>query len=455
MAGAQLSQLAMGTTDVAFVGRLQGEALAAMTVGQAAYGFFLMFGIGILAAVGPLVSQAYGAQKDSDTAIPVVVGCWCALLCSLLAWLFLWPIDVLFGWLEYDPRVIAKATSYTRAVMLGLPACFIYLTLKNYADSISRPRIPFLVAVCGIFVNGVADYALIFGRWGFPNLGVMGTGLATSIVNVFMMIALIALLWKPEFSKALFRTRILDFREFLSIGLPIAASTCLEVGLFVVAALMMGKLGTSEAAAHQIVLVCAATTFMVPLGISFAGGTRVGQAIGAKNFAGVRPAGLAAIGVGTAFMVMSALLFMLVPGPIVDLFWTPTSEGGDSVRNFAIELLFIAGVFQIFDGLQVTAGGALRGMKDVKIPLAIAVASYWIVGLTTASYLAFYTPLRHRGLWLGLLAGLGCAAVGLLLRFLILSRRLTEDPDLQAKAQEPDLLPHFPLTDAQLPNPLP
>ena len=217
----------------------------------------------------------------------------------------------------------------------------------------------------------------------------------------------------------------------MEVGLPIAGSIGVEVGLFVVGALMMGKLGADQAAAHQIVLVCAAATFMVPLGISFAGSTRVGQAVGRRDFQAVRPAGIASIVVGGGFMVLTATLFLLTPETFVELFWDPGIEKSIAVKTFAMELLVIAGFFQIFDGIQVTAMGALRGIKDVKLPLLIGGLSYWLVGLGAAVYLTFYTELQHRGLWIGFLLGLATAGVSLTWRFLALSSRLAQDEELQ------------------------
>lgn len=422
MAGAQLSQLAMTTTDVAFVGRLQGDALAAMAVGGASYSFFLSFGIGLMAAVNPLVSQSFGAGKSASVlGRPVVVGCRVAVIYGLVCWAFLWNIDHLFARLAYDPDVAEQATAYTRALMLGMPAFFVFVSLKNYLDGISQPRLPFLIAFLGVGVNALADYSLIFGHLGLPQLGVMGAGLATSTVNAFMVVGLFAIAWEREFTPSIFQSLKAESKEFLAVGLPIAASITLEVGLFVMAALLMGKLGSEEAAAHQIVIVCASAAFMVPLGISFAGATRVGQAVGAGQRQRIRSAGLAAIAVGVGAVMVSAALFILTPGPLVDLFWNPSQDHGQ-VRKLAIELFLIAGIFQLFDGLQVTSGGALRGMKDVKTPLAIALASYWLVGLSLAVYLAFFTPLRHLGVWIGLLTGLACSGIALFVRFLLLSR---------------------------------
>ena len=441
MAGAQLSQLAMTTTDVAYVGRLRGESLAAMAVGQASYGLFLAFGIGLVAAVSPLSSQAFGAGRRESACRPMGAGILCALLCGMLSWAALYNIDALYAVLGYDREVADLATGYVRAIMLGLPAFFVFLSVKNYLDSTSRPRLPFLVAFLAIGVNAVVAYGLVYGKWGLPSLGVVGVAITTSLVNLLMSLSLLALVW-AEMEPGTLRPEGSELREFLSVGLPIAGSLLLEVGLFVMAALLMGKLGKEEAAAHQIVITCASSTFMIPLGISFAGAARVGQAIGAGRYADVRPAGLAAIAVGAGCMMLSGTLFASVPGALVDIFWNPTGDPG-KVRAFAIDLLLIAGIFQLFDGLQVTASGALRGMKDVRVPLAICFVCYWIIGLSTAYYLAFSTPLRHQGVWLGLLTGLVCAGLSLSLRFALLSARLPRDADLQRRtgghAQKPSV----------------
>lgn len=432
MAGAQISQLAMTTTDVACVGRLREDALASMAVGQASYGLFFAFGIGLIAAVGPLSAQAHGAGRDRAACRPLGIGLWCALIYGVLSWAALYNIDHLYRALAYEPEVAEQATRFVRAVMLGLPAFFVFLTVKNYFDSTARPRVAFLVAFLAIGINALLDYTLVFGSWGMPAYGVVGAGIATSTVNLCMALAVLALVWR-ELSPGFWRPTRSEVEEFLSVGLPVAGSLLMEVGLFVAAALLMGRLGTVEAAAHLIVITCASTTFMIPLGISFAGAARVGHAVGAGEFQRVRAAGVAAIAVGAGCMMVSGALFCAYPGTFVEIFWNPGGDPGQ-VKAFAVDLLLIAGIFQIFDGLQVTASGALRGMKDVRVPLLIGFVCYWVIGLSTAHYLAFSTPLRHRGVWLGLLTGLVCAGLALSTRFWLLAGRLAHDQELQRRS---------------------
>ena len=427
MAGAQLSQLAMTTTAVAFVGRLHGDGLASMAVGNAAYGIFLASGIGLVAAVNPLVSQAYGAGRREEASRALGVGILCAVVYGLFAQACLYHVDELYGWLGYTPAVTAIATSFVRSLMLGLPGFLCFLAIKNYLDSTSRPKLAFWIAFCAIALNGLLDYVLVFGRWGVPSLGVMGAGLATSTVNVSMALALY-LAVRTELPRGALRPDPAALKEFLSLGLPVAGALLMEVGLFAVCALLMGRLGPHEAAAHQIVITCASTTFMIPLGISFAGATRVGQAIGAKQWSRVRPAGLAAVSVGVGCMFASGALFVLAPELLVSLLWDP-ALGGEEVRRLAVQLLAVAAIFQFFDGLQVTTSGALRGMKDVKAPMVISFVCYWVIGFSVAIGLGLYTEWRHLGIWVGLLSGLTCAGTVLFLRFLTLSRRLAKQDD--------------------------
>ncbi len=252
----------------------------------------------------------------------------------------------------------------------------------------------------------------------------MGAGLATSSVNVIMAMILYAGARK-ELPAGFLRSRWGDLREFLALGIPVAGALLMEVGLFAVCALIMGHLGAEEASAHQIVATCSSATFMIPLGISFAGATRVGQAIGAQQWSRVRTAGLAAISVGVASMVLSGSIFLFFPETVVGVLWNPT-DGGTAVKKLAIELLAIAALFQLFDGLQATASGALRGMKDVKVPMLIGFVSYWVVGLTVSIGLGLYTPLRHQGVWLGLLSGLTFAGACMSFRFLKISKLMTK-----------------------------
>lgn len=423
-----MSQLAMTTTDVAFVGRLPGNGLASMAVGHAAYGIFLSMGIGLVAAVNPLVSQAHGAGKSVEATRTLGVGISCAIIYGLLAQLCLYQVDALYRLLGYTPAVTALATDFVRTLMIGLPGFLSFLAIKNYLDSTSRPKLAFQIAFCAIALNGLLDYILVLGRWGAPSIGVMGAGMATSSVNLAMALALYAAI-RSELPKGFLRFDFPALKEFLALGLPVAGSLLMEVGLFALCALLMGRLGPDEAAAHQIVITCASATFMIPLGISFAGATRVGQAIGAGQWSRVRPAGLAAIGVGVASMMISGTVFLTVPEVLVNLLWEPAEGGGATVRQFAVQLLAIAAVFQMFDGLQVTTSGALRGMKDVKIPMLICFVSYWVIGFTVAVGAGLFTDLRHHGVWLGLLSGLAVAGTVLFLRFWTFSGKMSKQDD--------------------------
>lgn len=442
MAGAQLSQLAMTTISVGLVGRLPGNGLASMAVGNAVYSLFLVFGIGLVAAVNPLVSQAHGARRPDEATRALGIGVGCALVYGLLAQLCLYHVDLLYAYLGYSSEVTKFATEFVRTLMIGLPGFLSFLAFKYYLDSTSRPKFAFVVAFGAIGLNALLGYLLVLGRWGVPSLGVMGAGLSTSSVNIIMAFALYYGVRK-ELPPGFLRHGVADVREFLALGLPVAGTLLMEVGLFAVCALLMGHLGANEAAAHQIVATCSSTTFMIPLGISFAGATRVGQAVGARQLSRVRPAGLAAVSVGVASMLVSGFVFLTFPGVLVKILWNP-DDGGGAVSSLAMELFAIAAVFQLFDGLQATSSGALRGVKDVKVPMLIGFVSYWMVGLVVATWLGLFTPLRHRGVWLGLLSGLAFAGITLFVRFLVISKRFSTQSKPEGSRDESDVGGTFP-----------
>lgn len=424
MALAQLAQIAMNFTDSAMVGRLDDSALAGMAVGHAINGFLMSLGIGLTAAVNPLAAQAHGAGREHEIHKIVGQGLLAAAIFSVLGFLILLlagPISLALG---HDPAIVAKATGYVFAVSFGLFPALCFFVFKNAFDAVSRPRVGLAIAVSGALLNIPCNYALMFGKWGFPALGVTGTGLATTLVNLWIAVLMGALYWfylgKPDLGWD--RER---FREVLEVGLPIAGVIGVEVGLFVGAALLMGRLGVAEAAAHQIALTAAATTFMIPLGLGMAVTVRVGQKVGGGRPDQVAKAGWSAVGVALVFMSLTALLYMTRPLWVLQLFLDLEDPRKAHTIALACELLYLAGIFQIFDGLQVTAIGALRGLKDVNVPLAIGAFWYWGVGLTSAIYLAFYTPMAHRGVWMGFVLGLLGASVSLAWRFYRLSSAMS------------------------------
>ena len=422
MALAQLAQVAMNFTDSAMVGRLDDSALAGMAVGQAINGFLVSLGIGLTAAVNPLASQAHGAGEEREIHKIVGQGLLAALIFSVVGFFILLTAGPISRGLGHDPVIVEKAGGYVFAVSFGLFPALCFFVFKNAFDAVSRPRVGLTIAVSGALFNILCNYALMFGKWGFPALGVTGTGLATTLVNLWNAVLIGVLYWK-YLGRPCLGWDGERFREVLRVGLPIAGVIGVEVGLFVGAALLMGRLGVAEAAAHQIALTAAATAFMIPLGLGMAATVRVGQKVGSGRLHEVAKAGWSAVLVGLAFMTVTATLFMTRPLWVLQLFLDLNDPEKARTVALACDLLFLAGLFQIFDGLQVTAIGALRGLKDVNVPLAIGAFWYWGVGLSSAVYLAFYTELAHRGIWIGFVLGLLGAGLSLAWRFHKLSSR--------------------------------
>jgi MATE family multidrug resistance protein len=279
------------------------------------------------------------------------------------------------------------------------------------------------VMVLAVLLNAVLAWGLIFGRLGLPGLGVVGAGLATSIANTFSFAALLGFVLADRRLRRFYilgrfwRADWQRLRELFRVGLPIGFILLLEVGLFSAAVQLMGWLGTAEIAAHQIALQCAAIAFMVPLGIGQAATVRVGLAAGQRDAAAVRRAGWVALGLGIAFMSSTALLMWLVPQALVGLFLDLDRPENAHVTALAVAFLGIAALFQIVDGVQTIALGALRGLKDTRVPAMLAAAGYWLVGFPTSALLAFRADMGGVGVWWGLAIGLAVVAILALIRF--------------------------------------
>jgi MATE family multidrug resistance protein len=344
------------------------------------------------------------------------------LLCAPLA-LVLWHIRGLLDLLGQQPAVAARSAAYIRAVVPGLPAFLLYATLRRTLQAMSLMRPAVVAMIIANVANVLGNYALIYGHWGAPALGVVGSGIATSISRWVMLLAIIVAarhILRPytgQLVRLPFRLRSL--LQPLRIGLPIGVQSSLEIWMFTAVALMMGHLGARELAAHQISLNLAAIAFMVPLGLSGAASTRVGNAIGRRDMPSARRAALVCLLLGGGVMTISALAFWLIPG-ILSRLYTPDT----AVIALASMLLPIAALFQVFDGLQVVGSGVLRGAADTRAPAAMALVGFWLIGLPLAYLLAFRAGAGPRGLWLGLTLGLASVAILILVRVV---RRFSAD----------------------------
>lgn len=414
---AQLAQISMGFVDTVMVGRLGQEALAGVALGNTTFFFCLIVCLGVIQAVGPMVSQAYGAGAHAPIERSVRQGLWLGVVLAVPAVLLLWNVAPVLRAIGQPESAVVGAQGYLRAIAGGFLPALWFMALRSFVEGLARPLPVTIITFGGVALNVGANYVLMFGAWKVPALGLVGTGWASTIVFWFLFLALALFVVRVEpfaryrIFRGLRTPDLAYFRELVRIGWPIGVSSGIESGLFVITALLMGMLGTTPLAAHQIALQCAAFTFMVPLGVGIAGSVRVGQAAGRGQAAAARRAGYAAMALAGSFMLGAAVLFWTAPAFIVGLYIDASVPGNADVAALAVTLLGIAAVFQVFDGVQVAAMGALRGLKDTRVPMLIAFATYWGVGLSTGYVLGFALGWGPEGLWWGLVVGLAAAAL--------------------------------------------
>ncbi len=420
---AQVAQMSMSFVDAVMVGRLGAGQLAAAALGGSVFYPVTIVCLGVLSAVGPMVAQGFGAGDSKEVGRSVRQGLWLAAMLCVPAVLLLAKAGPFLAAIGLDRATTELAQSYLRALGWGVPALFGFAVLRNFMEGLARPRVVTGLTLLGVVLNIAGNYTLMYGKLGFPALGLRGCGLASAFVCWSMALGLVLFIVRRRDLSAFQPFSRLSkpdrhrFRELFRIGWPIGVSQGLEAGIFAATAFLMGLLGVQVLAAHQIALQCAALTFMVPLGVSIAASVRVGQAVGRGDPAGAARAGYCGIGLGALFMSMAALAFLTMPHPIISLFMDLDRTENSFVVAMAVRLLAAAALFQIFDGMQVTAMGALRGLKDTRFPMLIALFSYWGIGMATGWTLAFPAGLGGVGLWFGLAAGLAVAALLLSLRF--------------------------------------
>jgi MATE family multidrug resistance protein len=435
LAATQLGQIAMLTTDVILIGRMGEQALAAGALGHVVLFCIFVIGMGTVTAVAPLAAQAFGAKRPRTLRRVVRQGLWIALLLTLPASLFLTPVtgDLLRA-LGQPPAVAALAHDFLSTLMWCLPPIIVFTVLRNFAAAVERPLPALWVMLAGVPLNALLAWMLIFGHLGAPALGLAGAGLASALVN-FAMCA--AMLWITTRMTPFRRYRILGrfwrtdwetFRRIFVLGLPIAAIFAMEYGIIACATLMMGWIGATAIAAHQIALQIASISFMVPFGIGQAATVRVGHAVGRRDADGVRRAGWCAIALGVAYMAGMSLLLISFPHALAGLFIDAAAPGAGRVVSLAATLLMVAAAFQMADGAQTIGLHALRGMNDIRLPLVFAIIGYGLITFPAGYWLAFHAGWGAVGIWVGLAAGLGTVALLALLRFAALTRPRAPQP---------------------------
>jgi MATE family multidrug resistance protein len=420
-----VAQALIHATDVVLLGWAGARTLAAGTLGINVYFAFLIFGMGLMTAAAPLMAQELGARRHSVREVRRTVrqAMWAAVALLIPVWAIMWNTSFLLVAIGQDPQLAVDAQTFVRPLMWGMLPYLFYLVLRSFISALERPVWSLIVGLAAVGYNAVVNYALIFGKFGLPALGLQGAGIGSASANLFMFLGLAAVVmidrrfrryrlfgrfWRADWER---------FRGIWRLGLPIAVTLGLEVTIFNAAVFLMGIIGTESLAAHAVAIQIASLAFMVPLGLSQAVTVRVGLAYGRRDAAGIARAGWTSLAIAIGFMSMTALLMVAAPGALVSVFLDPADPASAAAASLAVSFLLVAALFQIVDGAQVVGAGMLRGLNDTRVPMLYAAFGYWVVGLSVGVALAFGFGWEGVGIWVGLATGLAVVAVLMIVRW--------------------------------------
>ena len=411
----QVGLIAMGTVDSIMVGHVSAEALAAVALGNL-YSFGCMsFGIGTLLALDSVIAQALGAGDQPAIALGVQRGLVLALLITVPTSFALLTVEPVLVLMAQPPEVVPLASGYVYRILPGLFPFFAFVALRQTLQAHHETRAVLVSIVVANLANVVLNYVWIYGKLGFPALGVLGSAWSTLVCRWLMGAMLLVLGWRhlaPHLTHL--ATHVLAVQpmlRMLKLGLPVGAQMFLEWAAFGTVAFLMGGFGAVQVAAHQIALNLSTLTFTVTVGIASAAAVIVGHAVGRGDLAGARRSTIAALGTGVGFMTIAGALFIGIPAVLASAY-----TGDEAVLALAMLLVPIAGLFQIFDGVQAVSLGVLRGMGDTRAPVAIAMIGFWLCGMPVSLWLAYRAEWGPVGLWWGFVAGLAAVALFLAAR---------------------------------------
>jgi MATE family, multidrug efflux pump len=411
----QVGMMLMSVVDTIFVGHVSARELAAAALGGLYTIGLFNFCLGVVWAVDPLVSQALGARDPAAAALGVQRGLVLAAVMGAVATVLCVPAEWVYRALHEPPDVIPRAVSFVHISAPSLVPMLLFVALRQSLVAMKRTSALVAVVVLSNLLNAGLDWVLVFGHWGLPAMGAPGSALATTITRFLGLFALLGIAWRalepmlrPWRKEALALGPLL--RTF-QIGLPIGAQNSVEFTTFAAISVFAGWFGAEAVSGHQVAINLASLMFMVPLGIGSASSVLVGHAIGEQDMAHARRVAASALAVGAGYMALSACVLLALPGMFASAY---TSVPG--VVAVAALLIPIAGVFQVFDGLQVVSAGVLRGAGDTRAPLISNVLGFWLVGMPVSLWLGFKGGLGVVGLWWGFVAGLAVVAAFLVLR---------------------------------------
>jgi MATE family multidrug resistance protein len=419
--GGHLAQLAIGLTDTIMLGWYAASALAALTLASAYFFTFFLFGSGFAWAVMPMVAQFQAKGDATSIRRATRMGLWLSILFWAATLPLLWMSGSVLLALGQAPDLAADAQSYLRIAGFGMLPALLVMTLKSYLAALERTRVVLLVTLAAAVANGLGNYALIFGNWGAPEMGIQGAALAAILSQAVALLGIAFYVQRALPEHSLFgrfwRPDAEMFKRVFLLGLPIGLTTLAEVGLFEATAIMMGWLGTVPLAAHGIALQTASATFMVHLGFANVATIRAGNALGRGDPDHLARGARTVFALSLAVALLTVALFLTLPEALVSLYIDPADPARDAIITAGVALLAVAAVFQLVDGAQVIAIGLLRGVQDTRVPMILAIIAYWVIGIPASYLLGFTFGWGAVGIWSGLVIGLSAAALGLMVRF--------------------------------------
>ena len=444
LALANLLQMLIWAIDVFFVARLGEFELAASSLAVSLFSILGWATITLVSMVSALIAAELGRSRFAIAEVrrSVRMGVWLCVVCGMAVMLILSQTEAILLASGQKPELAARAYDYMGIVLWSMIPLLVASVLRNFVSALGRPIFATAITALAIGVNALGNYALVFGNLGAPALGLEGSAIATIFTSLFILAAYVVAIqwdkrlrryfiwgrfWRPEWDR---------LRDLVVLGTPVFFTTIAEAGLFGGAALLMGLIGESELAGHTIALQIAAFAFQVPFGVSQAATIRVGYFYGARDHAAIGRAGAVALLMAVIFMAFTASLMLLMPETILGLYIDTSKPANAAMTAFALQFIVIAALFQLVDGLQVVAAGALRGLQDTRVPMWMAIFSYWVPGFGTSYYLGFHTPLEGTGVWIGFAVGLTFATLLLAGRWLLRERLgIAERPARARKAQ--------------------
>jgi len=419
--GSHLAQMAIGITDNLMLGRYSVEALAAGTLGFSMSFVLFIVGSGFAFAVLPMVAGAMAEGDETQVRRVTRMGMWISVLFGLVAMApMIWSEPLLLA-LGQQPEIAVLAAQYLSILAIGMAPNLVVMVLKNYLAALERTQFILWVTVVAAVINGVLNYALIFGNLGAPELGLRGAAIASVSMQIATMLVIAIYCARATPEHALFqrfwRFDSEGFARVFRLGWPIGLTNLAESGLFSATALMMGWIGALSLAAHGIAIQLASVTFMVHLGFSQAATVRVGNAMGRKDGAGLRMGAKVAVAISVGFASLTVAVYLAIPETLLGLFLDAGDPDRPAILVIGVGLLAMAALFQLVDGAQVIALGLLRGVQDTRVPMIHAAISYWLVGIPASYLFGIWLGWGGVGIWMGLVVGLACAAALLMQRF--------------------------------------